>query len=183
MTDFNGFIPDRSQQIPDSDLSRFARRRYEQIFVDGYNLWRKDRYEDALKNFQALVPIWTRGPAAHVLLAHCQAMLGNYGACTSTLSGVFSNSLDQSAAVELHEAFVMWKCGLYVDAKADLEKVVKEHAKLPSPCLLLADLLLRSGNLRKPIRLLKLAIERDRINGTIAEIARQKLSYIQRMGL
>lgn len=181
MPDSTGFTPDPSDETTDSTSSRRDKRGYDEIFVDGYNLWRKGQFTDAIRHFETLIPVWNRGAAAHVLLAHCHAMLGHFGACTSTLSRVFSSDPNRTAASQLHEAFVMWKCGLYVDAKADLEKVIREHAELPTPCLILADLMMRSGNRKKSIHLLHLAIERDRVNGAVATIARYKLAHISRM--
>lgn len=148
---------------------------YQQVFAVGHKLWLTGRYPEAATVFQQLAAIGDRGPRAHILLAHCKAMAGDYSGCSRTLAEGLDSDIYGNAASDLHSAFVMWKCTLYVDVKAELARVISEHVELPTPCLLLADLLMTSGNRQLPPRLLKQAIQRDRPDGAIAAIARRKL--------
>lgn len=149
---------------------------YQQLFAEGYVHWLAKRYAEALKVFEALTTITDRGPRAHIMLSHCKAMLGDYAGCSATLSEVLSSDSFNDAATDLHNVFVMWKCGFFLDVKSGLEKVVSEQEELPTPCLILADLTMQSGGASKCSQLLQLAIERDRTDGAIAKIARRKLS-------
>ncbi len=150
---------------------------YQQVFTAAHKLWLTKRYYEAAEVLKHLTTVGDRGPRAHILLAHCKAMSSDYSGCSSTLAEALEGDQYGNAAAELHSAFVMWKCTLYVDVKIELEKVIAEHPELPTPCLLLADLLLQSGNRQHPPRLLKQAIERDRPDGAIALIARKELPF------
>ena len=154
---------------------RSVRRTYQQVFESGYELWQAKNYAEALKVFESLIVVTDRGPRAHIMLSHCKAMLGDYGGCSSTLTKVLSDESSDKTAMALHDAFVMWKCSFYLDAKKELENIISKHSELPTPCLMLADLLSEAGNDSKSICLLKMAIQRDRPKGAIATIACKKL--------
>lgn len=154
-------------------------RSYQALFDIGHQLWKRQNYAEAHKVFERLATIADRGPRSHILLAHCKAMLGDYSGCSATLSGGLASNGFGSASSELHNAFVLWKCGMFGDVKQELEKVVNEHAELPTPCLLLADLLLMTGSRRGPFALLKKAIERDRPDGAVALVARHCLEELK----
>lgn len=156
---------------------RRIRLTYQQVFVAAHKLWLAERYSEAADVFKQLSVVLDRGPRAHILLAHCKVMIGDYAGCSSTLAEALEAPQFGNAAAELHSAFVMWKCTLYVDVKAELENVIAEHPELPTPCLLLAELLMQSGNRKHPPRLLKQAIARDRPDGAIASIARSELPF------
>ena len=155
---------------------RSVRCTYQQVFASGYDFWVAKKYFEAAKVFESLSIITDRGPRAHIMLSHCKAMLGDYGGCSQILSRVLPQNDFDKLATELHNAFVMWKCAFYLDAKLELENVVANQIELPTPCLLLADLLAEAGNNDKSNRLLKLAIQRDRPDGAVAAIARNKLT-------
>ncbi len=155
-------------------------RSYQALFDIGHQLWRGKKYAEAHKVFERLAKVTDRGPRSHILLAHCKAMLGDYSGCSATLScGLASNGFG-SASSDLHNAFVLWKCGMFGDVKQELERVVNEHADLPTPCLLLADLLTMAGNRRGQLVFLKKAIERDRPDGAVALVARHCLEELKR---
>jgi hypothetical protein len=158
-----------------------VRLSYQQVFAVGHKLWLSGRYPEAATVFQQLAAISDRGPRAHILLAHCKAMAGDYSGCSRTLAEGLDSDVYGNAASDLHSAFVMWKCTLYVDVKEELAHVISEHVELPTPCLLLADLLMTSGNRQHPPRLLKQAIQRDRPDGAIAAIARRELPLALKM--
>jgi thioredoxin-like negative regulator of GroEL len=152
-----------------------ARLPYQKVFAIGYHLWRKQKYPDALLIFEKISRVTDRGPRAHILLAHCLAMQGDFAECSSVLSGALPRSHYGDAAADLHCAFVSWKCTAYQDARASLEKVAREHPELPSICLILADFLQAMGNRVKPVDWLKTAIARDRNQGAVGMIARKQL--------
>lgn len=150
---------------------------YQQVFAIGYAHWFGKRFSNAARFFESLTTISDRGPRAHIMLAHCKAMFGDYSGCCSTLSRVLTSDDVKEAAIDLHEVFVMWKCGFYLDSKNGLRKVISEHRELPTPCLILAGLITQYGKDVESIPILKLAINRDRPDGAIATIARRKLSF------
>ncbi len=155
---------------------------YQKLFAIGHKLWVSDEFEAASKVFEKLCEVSDRGPRAHILLAHCQAMCGDYAKCCRTLSLGLPATHFGRAGSDLHVAFVMWKCGLFQDVKAGLKTVIADHPELPTPCLLLADLLTHFGSKEEPVRLLKAAIQRDRPDGAIALIAQEELpSALERL--
>lgn len=154
---------------------RRVRLTYQQIFAAGHKLWLAKKYEEAAKVFDHVCGIMDRGPRAHILLAHCKAMLGDFAGCSSTLSDALHSAQYRDAAAKLHDVFVMWKLQFYLDVKQGLEKVIADHPELPTPCLILADMLMNGGNCQQPPYLLQQAIERDRPDGAIAAIARSEL--------
>lgn len=156
--------------------SRRVRLTYQQLFAAGYKRWLISRYEEAVGIFEPLRTVSDRGPRAHILLAHCRAMLGDYSRCSSTLAEGLSAESYGNAAADLHDIFVLWKCALYQDVKQGLERFVAEYPELPTPCLILGEFLMQAGNRHKPPLLLKQAIERDRPDGAIAAIARMRLA-------
>jgi hypothetical protein len=152
---------------------------YQQVFASGYQQWLEKDYAEAAKTFEALTAIRDRGPRAHIMLSHCLAMLGDYSGCCGTLSRILPSETFDKTASDLHDAFVMWKCAFFVEAKKALENVVSTQRVLPTPCLILAELLLAAGNDVKSIRLLQVAMKRDRPDGAIATIAREKLNVVK----
>ena len=160
---------------------RPVRVTFQQVFSAAHRLWLQERYPEAAEILKILTEAKNQGPLAHILLAHCKAMAGDYAGCNGTLAEALDSEQFGNAASDLHNAFVMWKCTLYVDVKEELAKVIAEHPELPTPCLLLADLLMQSGNRKHPPRLLKQAIERDRPDGAIAFVARRELPFALEM--
>lgn len=148
---------------------------YQQMFAIGHRLWLAQDHAKAARVFEILSEITDRGPRAHIILAHCRAMLGDYASCLATLSQALPEGRFGNAASQLHNVFVLWKCTYYVDVRQELEIVVSEHPELPTLCLMLAEFLMRNGNQQKPPTLLRQAIERDRPDGAISLIAQQIL--------
>ena len=160
-------------------FGHLTRLSYQQLFTRGYIHWQAKRYAEASKIFEALVAVNDRGPRAHIMLSHCKAMLGDYGGCSATLSKSLPHATFEDAATDLHTVFVMWKCGLFLDVKTGLEKVVREQEVLPTPCLIFAELRMQSGGNSKCRQLLLFAIKRDRPDGVIAKIAQRKLTILR----
>lgn len=146
---------------------------YEELFQRAYELHQTARFETAGSLFEALSSRTDRGPRAHILLALCRARQQRYADCIHALSAAF-NPADGTAS-RLHEAFVFWTCGLYQDVRQILLEVVRDRKDLPTPCLLLADLLDCSGNRKRPPVLWQLAMQRDRHQGAIRRIATDHL--------
>lgn len=155
-----------------------SRLTYQQLFAAGHRLWLARRYAGAAKVFERLAGVSDRGPRAHILLAHCQAMLGDYSGCSSTLSQALSTAQYGNAAADLHDIFVMWKCAFYQDVKQEFEKFVAARPELPTPCLIFAEFLMYVGDYQHPADLLRQAIERDRPDGAIAMIAKSELPVV-----
>lgn len=148
---------------------------YQQLFDAGYRLLLKGQYSESSRVFELLSRVSDRGPRAHLLLAFCQAQLRNYTACSQTLAQAFEGNHSNLEA-KLHGAFVFWACGLFVDARVEMEAVIEEAPNLPALSLLLGDLLARAGNQIQPPRLWRLAVQNDRRDGAVGLIARRELN-------
>lgn len=157
---------------------RKVRLSYEQLFATGYELWFSEKYDKATEIFQSLTRVSGQGPRAHILLAHCRAMTGDFDGCSSALAESLPDLQYWNAHDELHDIFVLWRFKMYLEVRQSLEKFIADHPELPTPCLLLADLLYRLGNRKQPPRLLQQAIRRDRADGAVAKIARRHLSAL-----
>jgi hypothetical protein len=158
--------------------SEIVQLTYEQLFAAGYKLWLARKYEHAATIFERLTAASDRGPRAHIFLAHCRAMLEDYGGCCAALNEALGEERYGMAATDLHDAFVYWRVGLWSDVKQTLGKIVSDHPDLPTPCLLLASLASRSGNRRLVARYLQMAVKRDRSGGAIGQVARSLLAKL-----
>ncbi len=148
---------------------------YQQMFDAGYRLLLRGNYPESQRVFELLAQVPDRGPRAHILLAFCQAQLRDYTACSQTLNQAFEGDRSNLES-KLHGAFVFWACGLFVDARVEMEAVIGEAHFLPTLSLLLGDLLARSGNRIQPPRLWRLAVQNDRPDGAVGLIARRELN-------
>lgn len=148
---------------------------YQEMFRAGYRLLLAGNYAEASRVFSLLSSVNDRGPRAGILLAFCQAQLRDYTACSQTLNQAFEGDAT-SLESKLHAAFVYWACGLCLDARIEMESVIRENPELPTLSLLLGDLLAKSGNLKEPPRLWRLAVQNDRTDGSVGLIARHELT-------
>lgn len=154
---------------------------YQEVFAEGHRLWLAHNYLQARTVFSHLAGITNRGPKAHILWAHCCAMMEDYSECSRVLAEGLPSSQYGNAAIDLHDTFVMWKCGMWLDVKKGLEKIVAEHQELPTPCLILGEFLMQVGNTIRPPELLEQARDRDIPNGAVAMIASEKLVEAQKL--
>ena len=154
---------------------RVEQMTYQEVFAEGHRLWLTHNYPQARTVFSHLAGITNRGPKAHILWAHCCAMMEDYSECSRVLAEGLPSSQYGNAAIDLHDTFVMWKCGMWLDVKKGLEKIVAEHQELPTPCLILGEFLMQVGNTIRPPELLEQARDRDTPNGAVAMIACEKL--------
>lgn len=152
---------------------------YEYLFVTGHDLWLARDYDKAADIFRHLTQVTDRGPRAHIFLAHCRVMCADFAGCSETLSEALPVLEYWSAHCELHDSFVLWKLGMYADVRRALERIICDYPELPTPCLLLGELLLRQGNRQQPPRFLREAIRRDHPQGSIALIARRELHKLR----
>ncbi|MFO1005609.1 MAG: hypothetical protein U0929_06615 [Planctomycetaceae bacterium] len=148
---------------------------YPKLFAVAFGLWRNHKYQEAREIFQYLCTIPDRGPRAHILYAHCCAMLEDYATCSRILHEGLPSETYGRASIDLHDAFVMWRCGLPMEVRKGLEKVVQEQPQLPTPCLILSTFLEEMGNAIRPPIFLKQAIDRDFPGGAVGHIARCRL--------
>ncbi len=148
---------------------------YEQLFAAGHRLWLKGQYSTASSVFEELAAAKDHGPRAAIFLAHCHAMLGDFGRCSSSLNRALPRESYRDAASRLHDLFVYWKVGLLVEVRTDLLRLVDDFPELPSISLLLGDLLFMNGSVTKSKRFLMHAISQDTQDGTIALAAKWTL--------
>lgn len=158
-----------------------VRMTYQEVFAEGHRLWLAHNYPQARTVFSHLAGITNRGPQSHILWAHCCAMMEDYSDCSRVLAEGLPSSQYGDAAIDLHDTFVMWKCGMWLDVKNGLERIVAEHQELPTPCLILGEFLMQVGNTIRPPELLEQARDRDTPNGAVAMIASEKLVEAQRL--
>lgn len=148
---------------------------YEQLFAAGHRLWLKGQYSTAATVFEELAAAKDHGPRAAIFLAHCHAMLGDFGRCSASLNRALPRETFRDAAARLHDLFVFWKVGLLVEVRTDLIRLSEDFPELPSISLLLGDLLFMNGAVNRSRRFLQQAIHCDEPNGAVAEAARWTL--------
>lgn len=108
------------------------------------------RAQRSSRDLKFLCAIPDRGPRSHILYAHCSAMLEDYATCSRVLHEGLPSETYGRASIDLHDAFVMWRCGLPMEVRKGLEKVVQEQTQLPTPCLILSAFLEEMGNALGP---------------------------------
>ncbi len=152
---------------------------YAQLFSVGHRKWHRRKFQIAKAIFEQLATVEDRGPRADIFLAHCNAMLGDFGQCSSILHRALPQELYGNAAGRLHDTFVFWNVGLFVDVKNSMKALAREYKELPSLNLILAQLLHATGARRLSARYLRHAMEHDRKNGAIALSAGSQLQRLE----
>lgn len=158
---------------------RMEKLTFEQLFATGHRLWMRKDYETARSVFTELMQASDRGPRAAIFLAHCHAMLGDYGSCSATLNRALPKDEYGDVATRLHDAFVFWKVGLFVDVRKELSTMTERWPSLPSLSLILGDLFLMTGAMRRSKQFLLQAIRNDRQAGGVALAAESSLRAIE----
>lgn len=153
---------------------------YPQLFAAAHRVWLKGDYKTAKGIFSELQSDHDRGPRASIFLAHCLVMEGDYAGCSSVLHRALPKEEFGDAASRLHDTFVLWKVGLYVDVKQGLKSLALDFANLPTLSLMLADLLHSTGSESLCEKFLRRAIHYDRAEGGVALSANSMLQSISR---
>jgi tetratricopeptide (TPR) repeat protein len=152
---------------------------YVQLFCVGHRKWHRRQFEMAKAIFEQLCTVKDRGPRAEIFLAHCHAMLGDFAQCSAILHRALPEYKYGNAAARLHDAFVFWNVGLFVDVKNAMKALAREYEELPSLSLILAELLHCTGARRLSARYLRHAMEHDRKNGAVSQAAEFELKEIE----
>lgn len=161
---------EQTTKVRDLLVTRNGRKQrlsYQVVFGLAHRMWCVGDYAGAKKVFAELNTFSDRGPRAAIFLAHCHGMLGDYAACSMVLHNALPKDDYNDTAVRLHDAFVFWKVGLYLDVKQLLKSLALEHVELPSLSLILAELLLNTGARRQSAHFLRQAIQNDNPSGAI----------------
>ena len=172
-----------SQQDVNSEASTYTVCRngkktkftYPELFAAAHRIWLKGDYVTAKEIFKQLQSDHSRGPRAHIFLAHCLVMEGDYAGCSSVLHRALPKEDFGDAASRLHDTFVLWKVGLYVDVKQSLKSLALDYANVPTFSLMLADLLHSTGSDSLSEKYLRRAIQHDRPEGGVALSAQYAL--------
>lgn len=151
---------------------------FAQLFAAGHRVWIKGDYQTAKQIFQQLADVSNKIPRAHIFLAHCLVMEGDYAGCSSVLHRALPKEEYANAASRLHDTFVLWKVGLFVDAKEGLKSLAMDFAELPTFSLMVADLLYQSGSQSLSEKFLRRAIQLDRAGGGVSLSANSMLQAI-----
>ncbi len=178
MIQSSGNLQDSNCDVPTFSVRRNGRKEqltYSQLFAAAHRIWSAGNFQKAKQIFAELSAIADRGPRAQIFLAHCHVMLGDYAKCSSILNRSLPKEVYGDAAGQLHDAFVLWKVGLFVDVKNGLKSLALAHAKLPVFSLLLADLLQSTGAQELSARFFRRAVDNDRPDGAVALAARSTL--------
>lgn len=144
---------------------------FETLFDYGHRLLLKGKYEVGASVFAQLATSQDRGPGAHVLLAWCHAMRDDYSGSSATLHRALPREKYGDVASRLHDLFVLWRVGLFLDVKNELTQLASAHPELPSLCLLLGDLLKACGADKLSRCFYRRAIELDHPDGAISRSA------------
>lgn len=148
---------------------------FAELFAAGHRVWLKGDYRTARQIFQQLADVSGNVPRAHIFLAHCLVMEGDYSGCSSVLHRALPKEEYGNAASRLHDTFVLWKVGLFIDAKEGLKSLAMDFAELPTFSLMLADLLYQAGSQSMSEKFLRRAIQLDRIGGAVSLSANSML--------
>lgn len=181
MIDSSGKYPDCHPATPTFTVCRNGRKvelTFPQLFSTAHRIWLKGDYRTAKEIFKQLQSVHDRGPRADIFLAHCLVMEGDYAGCSSVLHRALPKDEFADAAGRLHDTFVLWKVGLYVDVKEGLQSLAIDFPYLPTLSLMLADLLHSSGSESLSEKILRRAIHYDRPEGGVALAAESTLHSI-----
>lgn len=151
---------------------------FAQLFAAGHRVWSKGDYQTAKKIFQELADVSEGIPRAHIFLAHCLVMEDDYAGCSSVLHRALPRDEYGNAASRLHDTFVLWRVGLYVDAKEGLKSLAMDFSQLPTFSLMLADLLYQAGCESLAGIFLRRAIQLDETDGGVSLSAQSMLQTI-----
>ena len=151
---------------------------FAQLFAAGHRVWIKGDYRTAKKIFQELAEASEGIPRAHIFLAHCLVMEDDYAGCSSVLHRALPRDDYGNAASRLHDTFVLWRVGLYVDAKEGLKSLAMDFSELPTFSLMLADLLYQAGSESLSETFLRRAIQLDETDGGVSLSAQSMLQTI-----
>ena len=174
--------PDSGSASPTFTVCRNGRKMkltYPQLFATAHRIWLKRDYRTAKEIFEQLQTVEDRGPRAHIFLAHCLVMEGDYSGCSSVLHRALPKDEFHDAASRLHDTFVLWKVGLFIDVKEGLKALALDFAHIPTFSLMLADLLHSTGSESLSAKFLRRAIRYDRPDGGVALSARAALESIE----
>ena len=151
---------------------------YEQAFMLGCTLVEKGQVADAAKVFERLEEFPDRGPRAFIMQAFCEAAALHFQECTKPLAQVFDGE-QQDVASALHAAFVSYHAGIRQDALNTMVELVNKHHDLPTLCLLLGNMLAAAKNTPMAKKCWSLAVERDRPEGAVAQVATHYLRILK----
>lgn len=152
---------------------------YSEAFTLGHSLIRSKKFQPAAAIFKRLIEVPEHGPRAHIMLAICMAGLSNYQEARSILDGAFQES-DRPLAGAIHDVIVQSRMGFKDGAVKDLLELVNTHKELPTLSLWLGDMLADNRQTAKAMECWKLAINRDRQEGSVALAARDQMQRSQR---
>jgi hypothetical protein len=148
---------------------------YEALFEFGHRLLLKGKFDTAARVFETLAQTEDGTVRAHVFLAFCHTMRNDYAAGSATLHRAFSGSEQSEVAARLHDVFVLWKVGLFLEVKEELMQLSTAHPELPSLSLLLGDLLKSCGAERLSRHFYRRALETDQPHGAVSLCAHSLL--------
>lgn len=151
---------------------------FAQLFAAGHRVWIKGDYRTAKQIFQELADVSEGIPRAHIFLAHCLVMEDDYSGCSSVLHRALPRDVYGNAASRLHDTFVLWRVGLFVDAKEGLKSLAMDFSELPTFSLMLADLLYQAGSESLSVKFLRRAIQLDDADGGVSLSANSMLQMI-----
>jgi hypothetical protein len=177
------YLTDDARTSPKFAVRRNGHRMnlsYPELFAIAFRVWNKQDYRAAIAIFQELSKVTDHGPRAQLFLAHCHAMLEEYSDCSSALHRALPKAEFDDLAPKLHDTFVLWKVGLFLEVKQTLEALIGAHPELPSLSLFLAGLLHQSGAVASSARIFRGAIQADRPGGGVALAAHAALKAMDR---
>jgi len=79
---------DPNLEVPTFTVCRNGRKvklTFPQLFATAHRIWLRGDYHTAKAIFKQLQAVHDRGPRAHIFLAHCLVMEGDYAGCSSVL--------------------------------------------------------------------------------------------------
>lgn len=148
---------------------------YDKAFALGCAILKQGHAEQASKVFERLEAFTDRGPRAAILWAFCEAAAKQFAKCSAILSQALDGESPEVAET-LHDVFVYYHVASRQEAIRNLADLVNQHHELPTLCLLLGDMLAAADNPSLACKCWKLAVRRDRADGAVAAVAKQRLA-------
>jgi hypothetical protein len=148
-------------------------------FCYAHSLFLAREYQAAAEILQAVEQFVSYARPTNLLLAVCQAAMGDHPRAAHRLRTGLGR-VASLAAEELYAALMYQSPDILSDAVYELHAVVHGEPLLTTPCLLLGDLFSAIGQSDYAAQYWKLAIQRDIPGGPVAVTAQRQLARLAR---
>lgn len=147
-----------------------------QAFALAHRLAKQMSFVAAAAICEQLAKVKTSGPAAHIMLAICEAALARYSTCLKVLNR--APAFNPAIAAETYDIILQTRMGCLAEAIHALTKLANTRRDIPMFCLWLGDLYEASHAPKKAIQCWKVAVTRDRAHGAVGIAAKTGMVHL-----